>query len=127
MPNGRPGPEPRLLPGTVTEEQLRQAVAASRSWRGVLLYLGLKSSSFGPKLRNACNSLDVDYTHFRSIPMRDSARSSRLQATGRRLWRSSVMRRAPAQRAPLCASTATALASTPNTSLLLLGRAPAVR
>jgi hypothetical protein len=72
MANGRPGPEPRLLPERVTEQQLRDAVASSRSWRGVLLALGLKSSSFAPKLRNACNALDVDYGHFRSILATDA-------------------------------------------------------
>jgi hypothetical protein len=65
--NGRPGPAPSLLPAGVTEEQLRLAVAGSRSWRGVLQHLGLKSSSVGPRLRNACNTLDIDYGHFRSI------------------------------------------------------------
>jgi hypothetical protein len=72
MANGRPGPEPRLLPIGVTEERLRQVVAANRSWRGVMQALGLKSSSFGPKLRNACNALDVDYGHFRSILATDA-------------------------------------------------------
>ena len=34
--------------------------------------LGLNSSSFGPELRNACNELDIDYSHFRSILATDS-------------------------------------------------------
>lgn len=72
MVNGRPGPVPRLLPGSVTEDQLREAVAANRSWRGVMRSLGLKSSSFGPKLRNACNELDIDYSHFRSVLATDT-------------------------------------------------------
>ena len=72
MANGRPGPEPRLLLARVSEERLRDAVAGSRSWRGVLQALDLKSSSFGPKLRNACNELDIDYSHFRSILATDA-------------------------------------------------------
>jgi len=71
MANGRPGPAPRLLPASVTEDQLREAVASNRSWRGVLRTLGLKSASFGPKLRNACNELDIDYSHFGSIVATD--------------------------------------------------------
>src|SRR4051794_30442168 len=67
MVNGRPGPAPRLLPAGVTEDQLRDAVADSRSWNGVLRALDLRSASFGRKLRNACNELDIDYSHFRSI------------------------------------------------------------
>lgn len=72
MVNGRPGPAPRLLPAGVTEEQLRAVVAANRSWRAVMRALGLKSASFGPKLRNACNELDIDYGHFRSILATDA-------------------------------------------------------
>jgi hypothetical protein len=72
MVNGRPGPAPQLLPARVTEEQLRTAVAANRSWRGVLRALGLKSSSFGPRLRSACNELEIDYSHFRSILATDA-------------------------------------------------------
>lgn len=72
MANGRPGPAPQLLPGRVTEEQLREVVAVSRSWREVLRALELKSSGYGPKLRNACNELDIDYSHFRSILATDA-------------------------------------------------------
>lgn len=72
MANGRPGPAPQLLPGTVTEGQLRDAVERNRSWNGVLRALNLRSSSFGPKLRNACNELDIDYSHFRSILATDA-------------------------------------------------------
>ena len=72
MANGRPGPAPRLLPAGVTEQRLREVVAANRSWRGVLRALDLKSSSYGPKLRNACNELDIDYSHFRSILATDT-------------------------------------------------------
>ena len=72
MTNGRPGPAPRLLPAGISEGQLREVVAASCSWRAVMRALGLKSSSFGPKLRNACNTLDIDYSHFRSILATDS-------------------------------------------------------
>jgi hypothetical protein len=67
MVNGRPGPAPQLLPAGITEAQLRAAVASSRSWKGVLRLLNLRSASYGRKLRNACNALDIDYTHFRSI------------------------------------------------------------
>ena len=72
MVDGRPGPAPRLLPACVTEQQLRAAVAANRSWRAVMRTLGLTSSSSGPKLRNACNALDIDYSHFRSILATDA-------------------------------------------------------
>lgn len=72
MANGRPGPAPRLLPAGITEERLREVVVANRSWRGVLRALDLKSSSFGPKLRHACNELDIDYGHFRSILATDA-------------------------------------------------------
>lgn len=72
MVNGRPGPAARLLPIGVDEAQLRQVVAESHSWRGVLRALELKSSSVGPKLRNACNTLDIDYSHFRSILATDT-------------------------------------------------------
>lgn len=72
MVNGRPGPAPRLLPAGVSEERLRVVVAANRSWRAVMRALDLRSSSFGPKLRNACNELDIDYGHFRSILATDA-------------------------------------------------------
>lgn len=68
----RPGPQPQLLPARVTAEQLREAVASNRSWRAVMRSLDLRSSSFGPKLRNACNELDIDYSHFRSILATDA-------------------------------------------------------
>jgi hypothetical protein len=44
----------------------------SRSWNGVLRELELRSSSYGPKLRNACNELEIDYSHFRSILATDA-------------------------------------------------------
>ena len=72
MANGRPGPVPRLLPARVTEQQLRDAVARSHSWNGVLLALDIRSKSVGPKLRNACNELGIDYGHFRSILATDN-------------------------------------------------------
>jgi hypothetical protein len=72
MVNGHPGPAPQLLPDAITEQQLREVVGANRSWRGVMCALGLRSSSFGPKLRNACNELDIDYSHFRSILATDA-------------------------------------------------------
>lgn len=72
MVNGHPGPAPRLLPAGITEPQLREVVAANRSWRAVMRALGLRSSSYGPKLRNACNELDIDYSHFRSILATDA-------------------------------------------------------
>lgn len=68
----RPGPRPQSLPAGVTEAQLRDAVAANRSWRGVMRALDLRSSSFGPKLRNACHTLEIDYSHFRSIVATDA-------------------------------------------------------
>jgi hypothetical protein len=72
MVNGRPGPAPRLLPARVTEQQLRDAVTSSRSWSDVLLALNIRSKSYGPRLRNACNTLDIDYTHFRSVLATDA-------------------------------------------------------
>ena len=72
MVNGRPGPAPQLLPAGVSEQQLRDAVADSRSWNGVLRALDLRSTSFGRKLRNACNELDIDYSHFSSILATDA-------------------------------------------------------
>src|SRR4051794_534978 len=72
MVNGRPGPAPLLLPAGITEQQLRDVVASTRSWNGVLRELKLRSSSYGPKLRNACNELEIDYSHFRSIIATDA-------------------------------------------------------
>ena len=67
-----PGPKPLLLPRGVTEAQLRAAVAASRSWRGVLRHLGKNATTYNAKLRSACNELDIDYSHFVSVLATDA-------------------------------------------------------
>jgi hypothetical protein len=48
----------------VTEEQLRIAVAASRSWRGVLRTLGRTSPRIGRELKGWCDALGIDHSHF---------------------------------------------------------------
>lgn len=48
----------------VSEEVLRTAVAASRSWRGVLRKLGLTSPRTGRELKARCDVLGIDYAHF---------------------------------------------------------------
>ncbi|MBK5306548.1 MAG: hypothetical protein JJD92_07685 [Frankiaceae bacterium] len=52
------------LPGGVTEAALRQAVAACRSWRGVLRQLGLSAPRSGRALRGVCDALSISYEHF---------------------------------------------------------------
>lgn len=51
---------------TVDDEQLRDAVLASRSWRGVLRAVGHNeaSSRSGTLLRVRCDALGIDYSHF---------------------------------------------------------------
>lgn len=48
----------------ISDEQLRIAVAASRSWRGVLRTLGRTSPRTGRELKARCDVLGVDYGHF---------------------------------------------------------------
>lgn len=55
-----------VLPDGVTVVQLRAAVAASRSWRGVLREVGLTSPRQGRKLKQACDEYGIDYRHFRN-------------------------------------------------------------
>lgn len=52
----------------VSDEQLRVAVAGSRSWRGVLRALGMSSPRTGRELKARCEVLGVDYSHFRNGP-----------------------------------------------------------
>jgi hypothetical protein len=49
-----------------SDEQLAEAVAASRSWRGVLRTLGLNEASASAlrSARRRANELELDYTHF---------------------------------------------------------------
>jgi hypothetical protein len=53
------------LPGGLTEQQLRDVVAANRSWRAVLRELGWSSAHRGRQLRRACDELGIDHSHFR--------------------------------------------------------------
>src|SRR3954447_6364527 len=52
------------IPRNIPEAQLRAAVAGSRSWRGVLRALGYTSPRLGRELREACDRLHLDYSHF---------------------------------------------------------------
>lgn len=54
------------LPGGVSSDELRAAVAATRSWRGVLRYVGLTSPRYGRRFQRACDDLGIDYGHFRN-------------------------------------------------------------
>jgi hypothetical protein len=56
----------RSLLGDVTEAQLRDAVASTASWRGVLRHLGMTSPRRGRKMRRACDLLEISYGHFSS-------------------------------------------------------------
>lgn len=51
---------------TYTDDELAAAVAASRSWRGVLRALGLAATSAGAmrSVRAAADSLGLDHSHF---------------------------------------------------------------
>lgn len=49
----------------VNEADLRQAVATSRSWRGVLRALGVQSSRHARALKSQCDRTGIDYGHFR--------------------------------------------------------------
>jgi len=57
-------PHPAEIPRNIPEAQLRGAVAGSRSWRGVLRALGYTSPRLGRELREACDRLQLDYSHF---------------------------------------------------------------
>lgn len=50
----------------VSDEQLRAAVAASRSWRGVLRQVGKTSPRTGRELKERCDALGITYGHFGS-------------------------------------------------------------
>ncbi|HVV76884.1 MAG TPA: hypothetical protein VHC43_12685 [Mycobacteriales bacterium] len=72
----RPG-----LARPVSVEVLCEAVAAQRSWRGVMRALGFTTSRTGRVLREICDELGIDYGHFhRSTldgkPVADIIRSS---------------------------------------------------
>ena len=56
----RPG-----LPRPIRRDALVEAVAAHRSWRGVMRALGLTTSRTGRVLRSICDELEIDYSHFR--------------------------------------------------------------
>lgn len=56
----RPG-----LPRPVAVEELRAAVRAARSWRGVMRALGFTGSRTGRVLRAICDEHAIDYAHFR--------------------------------------------------------------
>ena len=58
------GGEPIRLPGGVTEAALRDAVAANRSWRGVLRHFGMSAPRNGRRMRAACDALGISYEHF---------------------------------------------------------------
>ena len=64
MPDEEPSKARIRLPGGVTEAALREAVAASRSWRGVLRHLGMTAPRTGRVLRSACDELTISYRHF---------------------------------------------------------------
>lgn len=59
------------LPGGVSKDELRAAVAASRSWRGVLRHVGLTSPRYGRRFQRACDELGIDYGHFRNRVFHD--------------------------------------------------------
>src|SRR5690349_21149574 len=62
---------------SVTDEQLRVAVAASRSWRGVLRTVGLTSPRTGRELKARCDVLGIDYSHFgKTGPEEDTLRAA---------------------------------------------------
>lgn len=55
-----------LLPGGVSEDELRAAVAVSRSWRAVLRHVGLTSPRHGRRFQQVCDLRGIDYRHFRN-------------------------------------------------------------
>jgi hypothetical protein len=61
------------LPAGVSDDALRRAVAASRSWRGVLRELGLNASRQSRPLREACDRLGIDYGHLGGARFDDAA------------------------------------------------------
>jgi hypothetical protein len=56
----------------VPVSDLAAAVAAERSWRGVLRRLGFTTSRTARVLRAACDELGIDYAHFRQITPDDA-------------------------------------------------------
>lgn len=61
---------------------LMAAVAASRSWHGVMVRLGLTTSRAGRVLHDICDELGIDYSHFRAItPDADTLRQVMGDAT----------------------------------------------
>lgn len=70
VPPGEPGPP--VLPGDVTVDALRDAVAASRSWRAVLRAFGLSAPRDGRRFQQACDAWDIDYSHFGSRTWTDA-------------------------------------------------------
>lgn len=57
----------------VSEEALRTAVAANRSWRGVLRAFELTSPRTGRELKARCDVLGIDYGHFGAGGRSDAA------------------------------------------------------
>jgi hypothetical protein len=56
---------PRIgLTRPVPVAALREAVAGQRSWRGVLRVLGFTTSRTGRVLKDICDELGIDYSHF---------------------------------------------------------------
>ena len=72
----------------VTDEQLRGAVAGSRSWRGVLRALGRTSPRTGRELRARCDALGIDYDHFRNGPSDETVRAA---VAGAETWPDAVV------------------------------------
>lgn len=60
------------LPAGVTEQSLRVAVEAARSWRGVLRSLALSSPRDGRRFQQACDAWGIDYSHFGSRTWTDA-------------------------------------------------------
>ena len=68
----------------VSDEALRTAVKANRSWRGVLRAFELTSPRTGRELKARCDVLGIDYAHFGSGGRSDAA--VREAVTGASCW-----------------------------------------
>jgi hypothetical protein len=71
----------------MTDDELRAAVDASRSWRGVLRVAGRTSPRYARELRARCDALGIDYAHFRAGPGDDVVRAAVAEAS---TWREAV-------------------------------------
>jgi hypothetical protein len=56
---------PRVLLASLDAATLAAAVASCRSWRQVLLKLGLSPNRHARRLRDRCDEWGIDYGHFR--------------------------------------------------------------